>query len=52
MDMLVINHCAICGEEIEPEDEYCCKCLREKDNLDYCPCCGKIICECEVGVGD
>jgi hypothetical protein len=52
MDLLVISHRAICGEEIEPEDEYCCKCLREKDNLEYCPCCGKIICECEVGVGD
>jgi hypothetical protein len=52
MDTLVINHCALCGVEVEPEDEYCCQCLREINNLDHCPCCGQIICNCEVGDGD
>jgi len=52
MDTLVINHCTICGVEVEPEDEYCCMCLREKDNLDHSPCCVKVICECETEGGD
>jgi predicted amidophosphoribosyltransferase len=51
-DTLVINHCALCGIEVEPEDEYCCKCLREVNNLEHCPCCGEIICNCETGCGD
>lgn len=52
MDTLVINHCALCGVEVEPEDEYCCQCLQELDKLEPCPCCGQIICNCEAGCGD
>ena len=52
MDTLVINHCALCGEEVEPEDEYCSLCLQELDKLEPCPCCGQIICNCEAGCGD
>jgi predicted amidophosphoribosyltransferase len=47
----VINHCAICGKEIEPEEEYCAECGADKDH-EVCPKCGKAICECEVGAGD
>lgn len=43
------NHCAICGRVIEPEEEFCEECAR---NLEPCPECGKVICECEVGEGD
>jgi len=43
-----MNHCALCGAEIEPEEEFCERCKEEKD-LVKCPICGKIFCECEVG---
>ena len=44
----VTNHCAICGTEIAPEEEYCENC-RANQRLEPCPVCGKVICECEVG---
>ena len=43
----MINHCAECGKEIEPENEYCFECAMNL--LERCPECGKIICECEAG---
>jgi hypothetical protein len=46
----VINHCAICGREIEPEEQFCADCASQK--LEPCPECGKLICECEAGPGD
>jgi hypothetical protein len=44
------NHCAECGKEIEPEAEFCEECAVKQ--LEPCPDCGKIICECEAGSGD
>ncbi len=46
----IINYCALCGTEIEPEEEYCEDCLTK--TIEPCPDCGKAICECEVGSGD
>jgi len=51
MDVLTNNTCAICGAEIEPEEEFCRECLSEKEFV-RCPICGKIVCECETGDGD
>jgi predicted nucleic acid-binding Zn ribbon protein len=45
----VLNHCALCGKPIEPEDEYCADCASKQEP---CPICGKVICECEVAGGD
>ena len=46
----VVNHCAECGKEIEPEEEYWAECAAQQ--IEPCPKCGKIICECEAGQGD
>ncbi len=41
------NHCAACGKVIPPELEYCKECA--KSELEPCPTCGNVICDCEVG---
>ena len=46
----IVNHCAICGAEIEPEEEFCEECLASSQ--EPCPECGKVICECEVAAED
>ena len=46
----IINHCVLCGKEIEPEEEYCEECITK--TVEPCPDCGKAICECETGSGD
>jgi len=43
----IVNHCALCGTQIEPEEQLCAEC-REK-NMEPCPDCGKVVCECEAG---
>ncbi len=44
-----VNHCAECGREIEPEEQFCAECAERREP---CPACGKVICECEVAGGD
>jgi predicted RNA-binding Zn-ribbon protein involved in translation (DUF1610 family) len=46
----IVNHCASCGREIPPEEEFCSECLTK--GLEACPKCGKVICECDIGEGD
>lgn len=46
----VVNHCAECGKEIEPEEVFCEECSAKQ--LEPCPECGKVICECDAGTGD
>jgi len=48
----VINHCASCGKEIEPEEEFCEECVEKVKDLEPCPDCGRVICQCEIGSGE